>query len=57
MKLKKKEDQNVNASVLLSGGNEIIMGKEGTGRESGRGRGAEVGGEGNLIWYWVRKKD
>jgi hypothetical protein len=30
-------------------------GKEGPGTESGQGLGE--GGEGNLIWYWVREKD
>jgi hypothetical protein len=52
MKLQKKEDQNVNASVLLSGGNEIIMGKEGTGRERGRG---ERGGQ-DHAWYTTWEK-
>ena len=42
MKFKKKEDQSVNASVLLRKGNKIITGgrgREGSGRERGeRGR-------------------
>ena len=40
MKLKKKEDQSVDASVLLRRGNKMIMGgrgREGPGRESGQG--------------------
>ena len=52
MNLKKKEDQNVDASVLLRKGNKIIMGgkgKEGLGRERGEegeywGAGLGVGG-------------
>ena len=45
MKFKKKEDQSVDASVLLRRGNKIIMGgrgREGTGRERGGG-GREAG--------------
>ena len=40
MKLKRKEDQRVNASVLLRRGNDIIKGSrgwEGLGRKSGGG--------------------
>jgi hypothetical protein len=34
--------------------NQKLEGREGPGRES---RWGLVGGEGNLIWYWVREKD
>jgi hypothetical protein len=45
MKLKKKEDQSVDASVLLRRGNEILTGVwEGLGRK--RGGGGEKGGAG-----------
>jgi hypothetical protein len=46
MKLKKKEDQSVDASVLLRRGNRIVMGCrewEGLGRKRG-GQGRGVGG-------------
>jgi hypothetical protein len=40
MELKKKEDQSVDASVLLRRGNKVIIGDENRGREvSGRERG------------------
>jgi len=52
MKLKKEEDQSVDASVLLRRGNKIIMegrGRERPGRERGgggkRGAGSGVGGD------------
>jgi hypothetical protein len=41
MKLKKKEDQNVDASVLLRRGNKILMGGRGW-----EGHGKKRGGEG-----------
>jgi hypothetical protein len=31
-------------------------GREEPGRDSGQ-EGSRVGGEGNLIWYWVREKN
>jgi hypothetical protein len=52
MKLKKKEDQNVDASVLLRRGNKILTGgkvREGLGRKTGR-----EGGEGGRINYGRR---
>jgi hypothetical protein len=52
-----------NTSVLLGREKKAIKSGEG-GREGGRERGRNlggkmegVGGEGNLIWYWVREKD
>jgi len=51
MKLKKKEDQSIDASVLLRRGNKIITGDRGrekAGRERGRGKrgaGSSVGGK------------
>ena len=57
MKLKKKEDQRVDASVLLRRGNNIIKGsreeRDLGGKEEGRGkRGAEsdMGGDGGYIF-------
>ena len=52
MKLKRKEDQRVDASVLLRRGNKIIKGSRGS-EELGRkgvGRGAEsgMGGDGDI---------
>jgi hypothetical protein len=44
MKLKRKEDQRVDASVILRGGNNIIKGSrgwEGLGRKKGGGGGKE----------------
>ena len=50
MKLKKKEDQSVNASVLLRRGNKIIIGGRGR-KEFGRKRRGEGEREGkNQIW-------
>jgi hypothetical protein len=46
MKLKKKEDQSVGASVLLRRGNKVIMGgrgREGPLRERGQGGNREAG--------------
>lgn len=56
MKLKKKENQSVNALVLIRRGNEIIMGGrwEGPGREVGRGPESVVGGDGEEV-QMVRK--
>jgi hypothetical protein len=50
MKLKKKEDQSVNASVFLRRGNKILTGGRGW-EELGRKRG-EKGGKGgqNQVW-------
>jgi hypothetical protein len=49
MRLKKKEDQNVDASVLLRRRNKIIM--EGRGRkELGRAREGEGKGEQDKVW-------
>jgi hypothetical protein len=50
MKLKKKEDQSVDASVLLGRGNKIITGgrgREGPWRE--KGGGGKEGGAGSVV--------
>jgi hypothetical protein len=47
MKLKRKEDQRVDASVLLRRGNNIIKASRGLGRKRGRGGGKE--GQ-NQVW-------
>ena len=44
----------------LSGLSPTWKGEESNHKWEGRGLGGEVckgGGEGNLIWYWVREKD
>jgi hypothetical protein len=53
MKFKKKEDQNVNASVLLRRGNKIITGGRGS-KGPGRERGRE-GKKGSRIRYGRRQ--
>jgi hypothetical protein len=50
MKLKRKEDQRVDASVLLSSGNKIIKGSKGwEGLERKRRRGEEESGMGGDV--------
>jgi len=43
MKLKKKEDQSVDTSVLLRSGNKILTGGRGTWEEERRGKGKKEG--------------
>jgi hypothetical protein len=69
-KINKLKCPSVDTSVLLGRQKKAITSRKGgreTGREGGTwegkwtlgGGGEEVesGGEGNLIWYWARKKD
>ena len=50
MKLKRKEDQRVDASVILRGGNNIIKGSRGWGRLGRKRGGGGRRGEQNQVW-------
>ena len=53
-KVNKLKGPNEDASVPLGREKKEISSGEG---ERDLGKKVEVGGEGNLIWYWVREKD